>query len=199
MRCVPSLVSPAIAVGSLSESAQPSISVSAEATLRPWMPRDAPALVAAYADPAIQRWHVKRMDSTDEASGWIDRWRSYWTDETEAHWALVSSSDELLGRMALKGLNLEDGKAGLAYWIVANARGRGLCTKAALSLSNWAFQEHGFHRIGLEHSVANTASCRVAVKAGFRAEGTRRGAGFHADGWHDMHLHGRLSDDEASL
>jgi RimJ/RimL family protein N-acetyltransferase len=138
---------------------------------------------------------VRRADSADEASEWIDRWRSYWSEETEAHWALVSSSDELLGRVALKGLNLESGKAGLAYWIVAAARGRGLCTQAVVSLCEWAFQESGFHRIGLEHSVANAASCRVAVKAGFRVEGTRRDAAFHADGWHDMHLHGRLSND----
>jgi RimJ/RimL family protein N-acetyltransferase len=41
----------------------------------------------------------------------------------------------------------------------------------------------------------NVASCRVALYAGFAAEGTKRGEARHADGWHDMHLHARLEND----
>jgi RimJ/RimL family protein N-acetyltransferase len=33
------------------------------------------------------------------------------------------------------------------------------------------------------------ASCRAAEKAGYPAEGTRRSAALHPDGWHDMHVH----------
>jgi RimJ/RimL family protein N-acetyltransferase len=47
----------------------------------------------------------------------------------------------------------------------------------------------------LTHSTVNPVSCRVAVSAGYRLEGTKRRAGLHADGWHDMHLHARLVDD----
>lgn len=83
--------------------------------------------------------------------------------------------------MTLGGVILDNGSAGLAYWMVPAARGRGLCTKAAQLLSRWAF-DAGFHRIGLEYSPANQASCRVAVKAGFLAEGTRRGSALHTDG-----------------
>jgi len=39
----------------------------------------------------------------------------------------------------------------------------------------------------------------VATKAGFRAEGTRRGAALHVDGFHDMHAHARLRDDDPLL
>ncbi|MGO8889299.1 MAG: GNAT family N-acetyltransferase [Streptosporangiaceae bacterium] len=46
--------------------------------------------------------------------------------------------------------------------------------------------------------MANTASCRVAAKAGFAAEGIQRSAVLHADGWHDMHVHARISGDEPS-
>jgi [ribosomal protein S5]-alanine N-acetyltransferase len=193
---VPSLVSPVIAAGSLSRTAQPSIPVNAVAMLRPWLPVDAPALAAAYEDPAIQRWHARRADSVEEAGDWIERWRSGWTQESAGHWAVVEpDTDALLGRVALKALNLEDGTAVLAYWMVAAARGRGLCPESVASLCTWAFREPGFHRIELEHATANAASCRVAVKAGFREEGIRRGAALHADGWHDMHLHARLSHD----
>ncbi len=66
------------------------------------------------------------------------------------------------------------------------------------ALSAWAFGEIGFHRLDLVHSVANTASCRVAAKVGFAAEGVQRSAVLHADGWHDMHVHARISGDEQS-
>jgi RimJ/RimL family protein N-acetyltransferase len=36
---------------------------------------------------------------------------------------------------------------------------------------------------------------RVAVKAGFAAEGIERDGERHADGWHDMHVHARLATD----
>jgi len=54
--------------------------------------------------------------------------------------------------------------------------------------------------VELEHSTQNPASCRVAVKAQFAAEGVRRSAALHADGWHDMHVHVSISAqlDEAS-
>jgi len=51
----------------------------------------------------------------------------------------------------------------------------GLCSAAVIALCQWAFNEAGFHRVELDHSIANAASCRVAAKAGFRQEGIRRG------------------------
>jgi len=46
----------------------------------------------------------------------------------------------------------------------------------------------GLHRVYLEHSTRNEASCRVGAGAEFLTEGTKRSAGLHLDGWHDMHL-----------
>ena len=60
-----------------------------------------------------------------------------------------------------------------------------------------AFVTAGFHRLGLSHAVGNGASCRVAVKAGFVAEGVRRSAWLQADGRHDAHVHARLRSDPA--
>lgn len=193
---MPNLVAPTIAKGTLSGSTQPSMPVGATAALRPWLVTDAASVEAAFHDPGIQRWHVRSADSADEAREWIIGWQSGWEDESQLHWALVDhATDALLGRVALKGVDLNDGAAGLAYWMVPAARGRGLCPQAAIALCRWAFDEAGFHRIVIEHSTANQASCRVAVKAGFREEGVRRGAALHADGWHDMHVHARLADD----
>lgn len=194
---MPSLVAPAIPVGTLAGAEQPVLRAGAGVILRPWLIADAAAVVEAFQDPAIQRWHVRRADSVDEARGWIEEWQGTWRQETHIHWAVAAGdahadAGTLLGRLSLKSLNLADGGAELAYWVTPRARGRGVCPRAVGAAATWALGTAGFHRLELEHSTANPASCRVAVKAGFAAEGVRRGAALHVDGWHDMHLHARL-------
>jgi RimJ/RimL family protein N-acetyltransferase len=193
---VPRLIAPAMASGLFSGSDHPEIGVGKDVVLRPWRLDDAAAVMEAFADPEIQRWHVRRADSVEEAVEWITARQRGWAAETELSWAVAEKqTGTLLGRMTLGKVDLHGGSAGLAYWMVSAARGRGLCTRAAQVLCRWAFDDAGFHRIGLEHSTANYASCRVAVKAGFLAEGIRRGSALHADGWHDMHAHARLATD----
>jgi ribosomal-protein-alanine N-acetyltransferase len=164
-----------------------------DALLRPWDLGDARAVMDAYQDEAIQRWHVQRADSLDEARGWITSWQGGWAAETGAHWAVVeASSGVLLGRAALKHLTFSDGTADVAYWTVPAARGRGVCPRAVDAMASWAFEVAGFHRLDLEHAAGNAASCRVAEKTGFAAEGVRRSAWVLADGRHDVHAHARL-------
>ncbi|GGP14410.1 hypothetical protein GCM10012278_70100 [Nonomuraea glycinis] len=71
-----------------------------------------------------------------------------------------------------------------------------MASRALTALSVWALGEAGFHRLHLDHSTRNHASCRVAVRSGFRLEGTKRSDAVHADGRHDMQLHARIRGDE---
>ena len=197
MWCVPSLTSPVIPGGRLARSAQPVLPADGGLVLRPWRPGDARAVAAAYADPAIQRWHARRVDSEDEARDLILRWQRSWPAETGANWAVTrDDGGEVAGRVALRSMTLEEGRAECAYWTAPSARGSGVAPRALTALCLWAFGEIGFHRLDLVHSLANAASCRVAAKAGFAAEGVQRSATLHADGWHDMHLHARINADE---
>lgn len=157
-------------------------------TLRPWHDDDAAALQHAYEDPQIQRWHVSRLETLDEARTLLGSWRAAWGARTGVEWAVVDGSETLVGRLGLKDVDLYDGVASAAYWTVPAARGRGVAPVALRAASRWAL-DTGFHRLQLEHSMANMASCRTALKSGFAAEGTRRSAAKHADGWHDMHVH----------
>jgi RimJ/RimL family protein N-acetyltransferase len=189
---MPPLTAPVVPAGSLSQVAQPTFQAG-DLVLRPWAAADAAALVAAFADPAIQRWHARTVESMPEARALIARYQQAWRSETGAHWAITGP--EVIGRVALRSVDLEEGCAEVAYWVTPAARGRGAAARAAIALSAWALGELGLHRLDLEHSVANAASCRVAQKAGFAYEGIRRSAVLHADGWHDMHLHARIQGD----
>ena len=173
-------------------SPQPELDTGDGLRLRRWTREDAPALRAAYADPAIQRWHVRSLASDEEARDVAVGWAERWAGATGASWAVVDHDDRLRGRVALRDLSLHDGSAEVAYWTVAEARGRRVAPRALRAATRWAF-DAGFHRLWLEHSTGNAASCRAAVTAGFDPEGVRRSAVLHTDGWHDMHAHARIA------
>ncbi len=192
---VPRLVDPALPARSFQTLDQPRLDVDAHLALRPWRDDDSPIVRKAFACPEIQRWHLLRIDSDDEARAWITAWARRWNDETDASWAIVNTSDEPVGQVGLRTLSLPAASAQLSYWVLPSARGNGIAVRATRALTRWSFAEVGLQRMVVEHSIANRASCRVATNAGFRVEGTHRGAVLHADGWHDMHVHAQLRTD----
>ncbi|MFC4017394.1 GNAT family N-acetyltransferase [Micromonospora sp. GCM10011542] len=192
---VPSLVEPALTAGAINARPQPRLTADAGLVLRPWREGDAEAVRAAFDCPDIQRWHARRLDSDGEARRWTAQWARRWQAETDASWALVGDDDRPVGQVGLRGILLTEASAQLSYWVTPAARGRGLAVRAVEALTRWCFGHAELHRLSLEHSSANTASCAVAERAGFAVEGTLRAAVRHADGWHDMHVHARLRTD----
>jgi RimJ/RimL family protein N-acetyltransferase len=172
---------------------QPTLTVGG-LTLRPWGPSDAPDLVRAYADADIRRWHARSL-SLAEATSWTAHELNRWAEDRGSSWAITEVGAGFVGRVGIGGVSLEEARAGATYWVLPEARGRGVAPLALGAVADWAFDEVGFHRIELDHSTKNPASCRVALKAGFTLEGTRRARALHLDGWHDMHAHGLLASD----
>jgi len=191
---MPRLIRPAHPAGSLRSLGQPCLDVDNRVALRPWRESDAEAVKTAFDCPDIQRWHVRRMDSRDEALAWVADWETCWGNERDASWA-ITHEDQPIGQVGLRTISLFEGSAQLSYWVLPDARGTGVAACAALTLTQWAFDVVGLHRLFLQHSTANLASCRVAAKLGFRVEGTLRSALLHTDGWHDVHTHARLRTD----
>lgn len=95
-------------------------------------------------------------------------------------------------------MDLEGGEAGASYWVVPEARRRGLASRAVETVAAWALEELGLGRVELEHSVRNVESCGVARRAGFAFEGTMIQKWPQTDGWHDVHLHARVATDTMS-
>jgi RimJ/RimL family protein N-acetyltransferase len=192
---MPYLVKPVVPAGRMRDRSQPVLRGAGGLVLRPWEPADAPVVLEAYQDPAIRRWNLRRFGSLAEAGAWIVQWDRQWQAERDGCWAVADGDGTVLGRVALRGIRLADGVADCTYWVLPAARGRGVATGATVAVARWALHELGLHRLELQHSTANPASCRVAAKAGFAPEGTLRSAMLHPDGWHDMHLHARVAGD----
>ena len=183
-----------VEAGSLAGSLQPVVVAGNGLALRPWAIDDAPAVVRAFTDPDIQHWHFRRYETLAEAQVWINSELEGWSSERAVSWAIVRmDSDAVLGRVAIYP-NLQDGYGEVTYWVLPDARGQRIATRATVAATKWA-HDLGLHRVQLEHSTRNEASRGVAERAGFVSEGVRRAANLHDDGWHDMHLYSHLSTD----
>jgi RimJ/RimL family protein N-acetyltransferase len=60
--------------------------------------------------------------------------------------------------------------AELAYWVRPEARRRGIALRGVRAMTSWAHEDAGLSRIWLEINPGNTASLRVAERAGYRLE-----------------------------
>ncbi|MEV6110648.1 GNAT family N-acetyltransferase [Streptomyces sp. NPDC051940] len=185
---------PVIVSGSLAGSPQPVLAAARGLVLRPWDPADAPAFLAAYQDAEIRRWHTRRPSTEGQVREWFEAYGEDWERERGGHWAVTDDGGTVLGRIALRGFDFDDGVAGAAYWVLPAARGAGVASSALAALTAWALDDAGFARLYLDHSTRNHASCRVATKSGYALEGTMRSAALHDDGRHDMHLHARVRE-----
>ncbi len=143
---------------------------------------DALAVEAACQDPEIPRWIpcVPRPYTREHAESYLE---ACIESGSERHaLAIVSApTDDLLGSIDM-GVNAHDYRGHIGYWIVASARGRGVCTCALRLFSRWALDELALQRLELITDPDNLASQRVAEKVGFRREGVLRAHLRHPDG-----------------
>ncbi|MFE2729278.1 GNAT family N-acetyltransferase [Kitasatospora sp. NPDC059327] len=174
-----------------------------DVSLRPWgrateiLGGAVAGVLAAAADPAIARWNPIRATDRAGAEAYLDRCESGWAGGAAAAFAVVDAADgTLLGNSSLRWVDRADGLAMIGYWVLPAARGRGLATRVTGAVTAWGVATAGARRIELAHAVGNDASCRVAERCGFPAEGTLRASHRYGDGaYHDEHLHARLATD----
>lgn len=163
--------------------------------LRAWRPDDAPAVTVAFTDPEVLRWADRPpMSGEADARRWIEERARRRLAGAALYWAVLARG-VVVGSVGLRDINRTDSYAVASYWTMPTARGRGVAGRALARATAYAVEELGLHRVQLAHAVANTASCRVAEKAGFALEGILRGSNRLADGFVDEHLHARLAGD----
>jgi RimJ/RimL family protein N-acetyltransferase len=154
-----------------------------DVALRPWTEEDVPALVAACADPEIPRWipFIPSPYGEEDAREFVAGSRERWDAAAGASFAIVDvSTGTLLGSIGMGLRPMATGHIG--YWVVREARGRGVASRALRLLARWALEEVGLGRVELVTDPANRASQRVAEKAGFHREAVLRSALEYRDG-----------------
>jgi len=79
-----------------------------------------------------------------------------------------------VGALGMSKFDWQDLKAEIGYWVVPEARRRGVGSRATRLLALWAIEHLGLERVELLAHPGNEASQRVAERAGFTREGTLR-------------------------
>ena len=161
--------------------------------LRPPDVAEAADALAMVLDPETARWNpVPSVVDLATAREWCERLAD-WSDGDHATFSVLDAR-RLVGTVSLHKVDRDQGSAEMGYRVAPWARGRGVATASVRVVTDWAFARLGLRRVQLFHAVANEASCRVAVKAGYPTEGTLRSAAVYGDGVrHDEHVHGRLA------
>ena len=144
--------------------------------LRPWREADVPAQLGAFSDPCFQQFSDWAPHTEAEARRYLLAHERARQRGEQIELALVEPRDPgiVLGGGSLNNVELEQGRAGVGYWLTSAARGRGVVTHAVRLIARWAFEDLGVARLELTCGPDNHASQRVAARCGFTREAVLR-------------------------
>lgn len=138
-------------VSSDAESLHESVTTSIE-HLRPWMP-----------------WISGEPLGVDDRRALIDQWTTDW-DERSDFTMGVFVGDRVVGGTGLHPRS-GPGSLDIGYWLHVDCIGRGIMNRVVSALVESAFKLEDIVTVAISHDEANTASRRVAERAGFRLDG----------------------------
>lgn len=165
------------------------------AALRPWTLEDADDLRTAILTAEDLERQFGGLDLRDRqvcARFLADHLVT--SGPTHRHFA-IAVEGRAVGNVSVSHIEHRHDTAWLSYWLAAPARGRGLASRALATAASWAYTQERLFRLELGHRTNNPASCGVAVRAGFSAEGIERSKLSYADLRFDVETHARLLDD----
>lgn len=143
--------------------------------LRKWSLEDLGCVEAASRDPEIPRGTtVPASYSDEEGRAWIER---QWSRQTSGQGLSMATADPETGEakgLVYLGLGRIEGHCELGYWLIPDARGRGLGTAAIRLVSRWVLNDTGVYRLVAYVERHNLASCALLRKCGFTEEGLLR-------------------------
>jgi RimJ/RimL family protein N-acetyltransferase len=147
--------------------------------LRPFALGDLALLREAARDPSIVSISSVPHPYSDNAGRGFIR-RQHRRAKAGDGFSFAIAGDPVDAQAAIGSIGLwlheiDNGRASIGYWLVAQARGRGLAAHALRGLVAFAFEELAIPRLHLFAEPSNVASTRTAESAGFCREGTLRG------------------------
>ena len=147
--------------------------------LRSWAEDDVPELAITCDDPEIAYWipPIPSPYTEDDARTFI----SGEARPGESHSLAITLDGRIAGGIGI-GVNANDYRGRIGYWVAADVRGRGVCTRALRLLARFGLDELELQRLELITDPDNVASQRVAEKVGFQREGVLRAHLRHPDG-----------------
>ena len=153
------------------------------------------ALIDAHRDD-LREW-LTWVDATRSGAD-VRRYAQFARAQFEAmasfDYAVVLDGDQV-GAVGLHGFDWSSRHAEMGYWLAPPARGRGVMTQVAATLTTHAFERLGLHRLEIHCVVENQRSRSVAQRLNYAFEGIRREAyALHGE-FRDLAVYSMLASD----
>jgi RimJ/RimL family protein N-acetyltransferase len=135
--------------------------------LRPWVPADAGALAAAWADPDIARWTAVPADrSVAAAAAWIGGWDERRRRGLALDLVVAAAGAEatVLGEV---GTTFVTRPPQVGWWLLPAARRHGTATRAVRLFADQLLAAGVATELVADVDPGNPGSRAVAVAAGF--------------------------------
>jgi RimJ/RimL family protein N-acetyltransferase len=164
-------------------------------TLEPWQAEEFFAHMERGRD-FIGR-HIAFADAAKDLEGARNLLQRY-ADNTANDTARIYGiwlDDKLVGGVMLREMDVPQGRAEVGCWLEPAATGKGLITRAARLLIDWAIRERGIHRVEWLVSTENTASIAVARRLGMTKDGVLRSYYLHRGVRQDLEVWSVLAPD----
>ena len=158
--------------------------------IRPLAAADAPEVEAILADRLTRRWLPLPDDSTIDGRTWCTdvAGRQREIGDGDHYVALRREDGRLVAVLWTSRTDWTARATEVSYLVAPGARGFGVASEAVDAIVIALLLEHGFERIELRIAPGNTASRRVAEKAGIVYEGLQRNAGYVHGGRVDLQM-----------
>jgi RimJ/RimL family protein N-acetyltransferase len=148
-----------------------------DAELRPLEPWHAEEFLANLdrCREHIAPWVSPSFVATDlpSARRVLQNYADRWARDGGGIWG-VWRDGTLVGGVLFVSFDVTTGVCEAGCWLEPDAEGRGLATRAARRIIDWAIRERGIHRVEWHTNAANAASIAVARRLGMRRDGTLR-------------------------
>jgi ribosomal-protein-serine acetyltransferase len=135
------------------------------------------ALIESYADhKEFLPWALPNPSIEETRRIMEEAARNFANVETELRFIIIKKPKNRV--VGCVGLHIRDPSIGLfeiGYWTRTSQNGRGYCTRAVALVERYAITELNAKRLEIKTAMSNTASARVAVKAGYTLESTTPG------------------------
>lgn len=134
--------------------------------------RDAAMARELSIDPYVPQTGSLPGNATSlEASAWVGRQQKRHAEAAGFSFTIARRSDDVaIGHCGLWLKELDEGRASAGYAIIPSKRKQGYGADALMALTAFAWTVPGLHRIELFIEPWNTASRRMAERAGYREE-----------------------------
>ncbi|WP_269858370.1 GNAT family N-acetyltransferase [Streptomyces sp. RPT161] len=100
----------------------------------------------------------------------------------------IWTGGKLVGGVLFRTMDVEQGTAEAGCWLEPSAVGKGLVTRAARVIIDWAVEELGIHRVEWRAAAANEASIAVARRLGMTKDGVLRESYLYRGKRHDIEI-----------